>query len=106
MTEIILVLLIFLTQKKCRGGFSQLEETQQNQVFFVNEWEEMIVVVNGFNTGIMGSGSIFVDPCQETLFVEYYLHGVKIGGSWVPVTHEKLFVMGPEYLPMPKFYPI
>lgn len=106
MIEMIFILLILMSQRKSCGGFSQIQEDNHNQVFFVNEREDMSLLINGYESGLRGSGLLYVHPSQKTLFVEYFLHGHKIGEQWVSLTNPKIYVMGPEELPMPKVYPV
>ena len=104
--EIIIIVLILMSQKKSLGGFSQIEEENKTQVFFLNENEQMNIVINGFDSGVRGSGLLYVDPCHKTFFVEYFFQGQKIGEQWVDLAHPKIFVVGPEEVAMPKVYPL
>jgi hypothetical protein len=106
MIEIIFILLILMSRRKSCGGFGQLQDQNQNQVFFINEQEDVSLLINGYETGIRGSGLLYVQPCQKMLFVEYFLHGQKIADQWVEITNPRSYVMGPEEIPLPKVYPV
>ncbi len=106
MLEIALILFILLTHKKSKGGFTQTEESTFREVFFVNECEDISIYLNGYPSGIKGSGSVFIAPQHKATLVEYFLRGQKVGEDSVYLTAPKLYLVGPGFSQLPKMSPV
>lgn len=91
--------IIFTTVRHFKK-FGQFERAGDHSVFFVNENTAVEVYVNGYPTGIRGSGLLFVDSQLETLEVEF-----RIGPHWIEtrkisLDEPALWILGPVGLPL------
>ncbi len=73
--ELILIVLILFAKKQHKSGFSHFDGKAQKVVFFYNPWPDAHIHINGYPSGITGSGFLnFPEDC-ETISLENVCNG-------------------------------
>ncbi len=72
MIELILSLAILSLTQRHRAGFSHFDIRRGKQVFFLNPDQETRLWVDGFDSGVLGSGILHFDQRVSHIQVQVY----------------------------------
>ncbi len=76
--ELFFIILILFAKKQHKAGFSHFDETGQKTVFFYNPWVDGQILVNGYATGISGSGFLNFPSQQRQISVQVINQGAEV----------------------------
>lgn len=68
--ELIFVFLILFASKVHKKGFSHFSGEDQKEVFFYNPWIEADILIEGYSTGIRGSGFLNLPKNRQQLTIQ------------------------------------
>lgn len=92
--KFILSLVIFLTWKKHKQGFSHIERPHWKAVYFMSTSSDMEVFINGCGTGLRSPGILYFPNHCDQIAVEYRFNGLCYFSKTHPLTAQKSLVMG------------
>ena len=99
MVLVILICIIFTTVRH-REGFGQFERNGDCSLFFINENKRLEVFVDGYPTGIVGNGLIFISDKKSEVTLEFRLGDQIIESRKVVINEPAQWVVGPVGVPL------
>ena len=99
MVLIILICIIFTTVRH-REGFGQFERQGDCSLFFINENKRLEVFVDGFPSGIVGNGLIFISGRKKEVVVEFRLRDQIVETRKIEIIDKAQWVLGPVGFPL------
>ncbi len=94
--ELFFVILILFAKKQHKAGFSHFDESGQKTVFFYNPWLDGQILVNGFATGITGSGFLNFPSNSRSILVEVINHGILVFQQEYKLNEDFLMIFLPQ----------
>lgn len=92
--ELLFCLLIILTFKQHRRGFSHMSFKESQEVFFFSDREGMEIWVDGEPSGVLAPAFLHFPAERERIFIEYKKEGLSFFENSVLLNHHKTMVFG------------
>lgn len=95
MLEILGILMILFAFSRHRSGFSSCEIPSWTPLYVISEDDKLNIYINGFDTGIKGSGLIYINPKSSELKVQYCRSNFLVADQHVAINGQASFVFAP-----------